>query len=81
MSPLDLAAALAPLLIAPAALAYLYRSHKTKARSVVTAACLVCTHTDTRKDRTTAAKAGNMHGAETGHPLVLVQGRLTDWGR
>jgi len=61
--------------------AMLAHRRRMAARTAVTAACLVCTHTDTRKDRSAANKAGNMHGAETGHPLVLVQGRVSDWGR
>jgi hypothetical protein len=81
MSPFDLAAAFGPLLIAPAAALYLYRSHRTKARSAVTALCLVCSHTDTRKDRSAANRAGNMHGDKTGHPLVLVQGSPATWKR
>jgi predicted cobalt transporter CbtA len=80
MSPETIAWLAATVLALAIALAVLAHRHRLPARTAVTAACLVCTHTDTREDVRAATTAGNMHGEKTGHPLVLVQGRISNWG-
>ena len=53
------------------ALGILAERRKTAPRAAVVAECLVCAYMTTGEDVRAATAAGNAHGDDTGHPLIL----------